>query len=313
MQKNNIKGIAVLLPAALIWGLAFVAQSDAADHIGPFAFNALRSFIATAMLFSLMLFRKLKGGHPIMPKDSHARKIVALGGIACGIFLAISVNLQQAGLTVYPEGVAGASRGGFITAIYVIIVPILSIAFGKKIPWAVWPAVAVALCGTYLLCLYNGFGGIYLGDFLMLGCAFSFSFQIMFIDRYGVEIGGVRLSMVQFGVCAVISLVLSLVFEPSGFDMAGIRNALFPILYLGIMSSGVAYTLQILGQRFAEPAVASLTMSLESVFAAIGGWMFGEILLPHEIIGCALVFASIIIVQIPDIISMIKSKGEKYV
>lgn len=309
MQKNNFKGIAVLLPAALIWGLAFVAQSDAADHIGPFAFNALRSFIAAAMLFGIMLVRKLFKGNPIMPKDTKARKIVALGGIACGIFLAISVNLQQAGLTVYPDGVAGASRGGFITAIYVIIVPILSMAFGKKIPWAVWPAVAVALCGTYLLCLFNGFGGIYFGDLLMLGCALCFSFQIMCIDRYGAEIGGVRLSMVQFAVCAVISLILSLAFEPSGFDIEGIRKALFPILYLGIMSSGVAYTLQILGQRYAEPAVASLTMSLESVFAAIGGWIFGEQLLPHELLGCILVFIAIVIVQIPDIINMKRSKG----
>lgn len=303
MKKNNLKGSAILLVAALIWGLAFVAQSDAADHIPPFAFNALRSFIAAGMLGVLLALRCRKNKTEFLPTDPKLRRLCLLGGLGCGVFLAISVNLQQAGLTSYPDGVAASARGGFITAIYVIIVPILSVVFGKKIPWAVWPAVLVALSGTYLLCLAKGLSGIYIGDLLMLGCAFNFSFQIMLIDRYGEQIGGVRLSFLQFTVCAVISLAISLIFEPGGFAIDGIRAALFPILYLGIMSSGVAYTLQILGQRFAEPAVASLTMSLESVFAALGGWLIAsDILSPREILGCALVFAAILIVQLPDLI-----------
>ncbi len=302
MNKNNLKGSAILLVAALIWGLAFVAQSDAADHIPPFAFNALRSVIAAAILAALLWFRCIRSGQSFIPKDPKLKKITLLGGIGCGIFLAISVNLQQAGLTSYPDGVAASARGGFITALYVIIVPLLSIFFGKKIPVAVWPAVAVALSGTYLLCLSSGLGGIYLGDILMIGCATSFSFQIMLIDRYGEQIGGVRLSMIQFAVAAVISLALSLLFEPNGFAAEGIAAAIWPILYLGIMSSSVAYTLQIIGQRYASPAVASLTMSLESVFAALGGWLIAsDYLSPREIIGCALVFAATVIVQIPDL------------
>ena len=303
MKKNNLKGTAILLLAALIWGLAFVAQSDAADHISPFAFNALRSIIAAVMLFALLLFRCRKSGQPIIPKEPKPRKVALLGGLGCGIFLAISVNLQQAGLTVYPDGVAASARAGFITALYVIIVPILSIIFGKKIPWAVWPAVAVAVLGTYLLCLSKGLGGIYLGDILVFFCGCSFSFQILLIDRYGEEIGGIRLSFIQFAVCAAISLALALIFEPGGFAIEGIKKALFAILYLGVMSSAVAYTLQIIGQRYAAPAVASLTMSLESVFAAIGGWIIlSDVLSPREIAGCALVFAAIIIVQLPDLL-----------
>ena len=310
MKKNNLKGTAILLIAALIWGLAFVAQSDAADHIPPFSFNALRSIIAAVMLFALLFFRCRKSGQPIIPKDRKTRKIALLGGLGCGIFLAISVNLQQAGLTVYPEGVAASARAGFITALYVIIVPILSVVFGKKIPWAVWPAVAVALVGTYLLCLSGGISGIYLGDVLVFFCGISFSFQIMLIDRYGEEIGGIRLSFIQFAVCAAVSLVLALVFEPGGFAIEGVKNALFAILYLGVMSSAVAYTLQIIGQRYAAPAVASLTMSLESVFAAIGGWIIlSDVLSLREIAGCALVFAAIIIVQLPDLIPARKKEN----
>ncbi len=303
MSKNNLKGSSILLVAALIWGLAFVAQSDAANHIPPFAFNALRSFIAAALLGGLLFFRSKKSGQPIIPADPKKRKITIWGSLGCGIFLAISVNLQQAGLGSYPDGVAASARGGFITALYVIIVPILSVVWGKKIPWAVWPAVAVALSGTYLLCAASTLGGIYLGDLLMIGCACSFSFQIMLIDRYGRDIGGVRLSFLQFLVCAVVSLALSLAFEPGGFALDGIKNALMAILYLGVMSSGVAYTLQIIGQRYASPAVASLTMSLESVFAALGGWIIAaDVLSPREILGCALVFAATIIVQIPDLL-----------
>lgn len=309
MTKNNLKGSAILLLAALIWGLAFVAQSDAADHIPPFAFNALRSIIAAVLLGGLLALRCRKNGQSFIPTNRNAALLTLLGGAACGIFLAISVNLQQAGLGSYPDGVAASARGGFITAIYVIIVPILSVIFGKRIPWSVWPAVLVALSGTYLLCLAGGLGGLYLGDALMIGCATCFSFQILCIDRFGEAIGGVRLSFIQFSVCAVISLALSLIFEPGGFALEGIKNAFWAILYLGVMSSGVAYTLQIIGQRYAEPAIASLTMSLESVFAALGGWVIaGDYLSPREICGCALVFLAIIIVQIPDLVSLKKKK-----
>lgn len=302
-KHNNLKGSLILITASLIWGLAFVAQSDAADHIPPFAFNALRSFLAALFLGAVMLVRGIKTKQPIIPKDAKAKRTALSGGLLCGIFLTLSVNLQQAGLTVYPEGVASSARGGFITALYVVIVPILSIIFGKKINPVVWPAVAIAIAGIYLLCLSGGMTGIYLGDILMMGCAISFSFQIMTVDRFGETVGGTRLCMIQFAVCGVLSLILSFIFEPGGFEASGIFAAFRQIMYLGIMSSGVAYTMQIIGQRYAEPAVASLSMSLESVFAALGGWIIAsDVLSGRELIGCILVFAAITVVQLPEII-----------
>ena len=174
--------------------------------------------------------------------------------------------------------------------------------FRKKVSPIVWGAVAVALAGTYFLCLSGGISGIYIGDILMLCCAFAFTFHIISVDNLGDKIGGIRLSLIQFFVCGIISLILSLIFEKNGFAIKNIISAAPQIAYLGIMSSGVAYTLQIIGQRFAEPAVASISMSLESVFAALGGWVLaGDILSSRELFGCVLVFAAIIIAQLPEI------------
>lgn len=303
MKRNNLKGSAILCLAALIWGLAFVAQSDAAAHIPPFAFNCLRSFLGAAFLLALLGIKRLKNKEKIIPEDKESRKTALLGGALCGSLLAISVNFQQAGLTVYPEGVAASARGGFLTAIYVVLVPVVALFFKKKASPIVWGAVAVALAGTYFLCMSGGFSGIYLGDILMLCCAFCFTFHIITVDNLGEKIGGVRLSFLQFVVCGFISLLLSLIFEKGGFRIENILDAAPQIAYLGIMSSGVAYTLQIIGQRYAEPAIASISMSLESVFAALGGWVIaGDIMSGREFLGCALVFAAIIIAQLPEII-----------
>lgn len=307
MKRNNLKGSLILCLAALIWGLAFVAQSDAAAHIPPFAFNCLRSFLGAAFLLALLGIKRLKNKEKIIPEDKESRKTALLGGALCGVLLAISVNFQQAGLTVYPEGVAASARGGFLTAIYVVLVPVVALFFKKKVSPIVWGAVAVALAGTYFLCMSGGFSGIYLGDILMLCCAFCFTFHIITVDNLGEKIGGVRLSFLQFVVCGFISLLLSLIFEKGGFRIENILAAAPQIAYLGIMSSGVAYTLQIIGQRYAEPAIASISMSLESVFAALGGWVIaGDIMSGREFLGCALVFAAIIIAQLPE---MIKRKA----
>ncbi|MBQ8204010.1 MAG: DMT family transporter [Clostridia bacterium] len=303
MKRNNLKGSIILGAAALIWGLAFVAQNKAADFVPPFLFNSLRSFIGAAFLLGFLAIKKLRTKEPIFPKTPEHKRATLIGGLLCGITLALSVNFQQAGITVYPDNVANEARSGFITALYVIIVPIASVLIGKKIPKIVWGAAAVAIGGIYLLCGGGAISGIHLGDILMFGCAITFTLQILCIDRYGEAVGGARLSMIQFFICGIISGVISLFTEWGTVTYADILAAAPQILYLGIMSSGVAYTLQIVGQRFAEPAVASITMSLESVFAALGGWLIsGNTLTFREIMGCALVFIAIILAQLPEII-----------
>lgn len=304
MQKNNIKGSLILGFAALIWGLAFVAQNKAADHVPPFLFNSLRSFIGTAFLLGFLAIKKLRSKEPVFPKTPEHKRATLIGGMLCGITLALSVNFQQMGITVYPDNVANEARSGFITALYVIIVPIASVLIGKRIPKIVWGAAAVAIGGIYLLCGGGAISGIHTGDILMFGCAITFTLQILCIDRYGAEVGGARLSMIQFFICGIISGIISIFVEWDVISLSGIIAAAPQILYLGIMSSGVAYTLQIVGQRYAEPAVASITMSLESVFAALGGWLIsGNTLTLREIIGCTLVFAAIILAQTPEFLT----------
>jgi len=309
---NNIKGSAILCLAALIWGLAFVAQSQAADSVPPFVFNSLRSFIGALFLFLLLLVAKLRTGTPIFPPARPKQKEAIIGGVLCGVMLAISVNFQQFGLALYPEGAASEARAGFLTALYVVLVPIFSIFIGKKIKVPMWISVLVATVGIYLLSLSGGIDSIYLGDLLVFLCAISFSFHILVVDRYADPVGGIRLSMLQFLVCGILSGILSLCFET--VNWSNILAATPQILYLGIMSSGIAYTLQIYGQKFAEPAVASLSMSLESVFAALGGWLIsGNSLTPREFGGCALVFVAIVLAQIPQFFEKKKEESTKAV
>lgn len=296
---NNVKGSAILALAALIWGLAFVAQAQAADLVPPFAFNSIRCFIGAAALFVALSVKSVKTQKPIFPTEKAKIKEMLIGGILCGIFLAVSVNFQQFGLSVYPEGSASEARAGFITALYVVLVPVVSMFFGKRSNVIIWGAVAVAVCGIYLLSLSEGLHNIYLGDLLMLGCALTFTFHILVIDRYGEPVGGMLLSALQFLIGGVISGLLALCMETVVWE--NVLAATPQLLYMGIMSSGVAYTLQIYGQRYADPPVASLTMSLESVFAALGGWIIsGNTLTPREFGGCALVFTAIVLAQLPQ-------------
>lgn len=296
--NQNIKGSLILCTAALIWGLAFVAQSDAADKAPPLLFNGLRSLIAALFLFAVMLVKKARTKEPVFPWEKNEQKHACLGGVLCGALLAVSVNLQQFGLTYYPNGVATEARAGFLTALYVILVPIISIFIGKRPRWYLLLSVAVAMAGIYLLCLSGGLDNIYLGDLFVFLCAISFSFHILVVDRCADAVGGIRLSMLQFLVCGVLSMLLSVLFEDVVWS--NVLAATPQILYLGIVSSGIGYTLQIIGQRYAEPTVASLSMSLESVFAALGGWLIsGNALQGREIMGCVLVFAAIVLAQLP--------------
>lgn len=302
MKLKNLKGSLILITAALIWGLAFVAQSGAAGLVPPFIFNALRSFIGAAALYLFNLFINKREGKRFFPTEKTERKIYYKAALVCGICLAVSINFQQFGIALYPKGVASEARAGFITALYVILVPIFSVFVKKKISSSVWMGVIIAMVGIYLLCFSGGIGGIYSGDILVFACAISFSLHIMAVDSFVEKTGGIKLSIMQFCVAGFISLVLSLVFELNSIILPNILAAAPQILYLGIMSSGVAYTLQIVGQKFAEPAVASISMSLESVFAALGGWLIsGNTMSGRELFGCFLVFAAIVLAQLPPI------------
>ena len=308
MKYKNLKGSLILCFAALLWGLAFVAQTNA-SAVPSFLINCLRSYISVPFLYIVYRIVKRKNPEPVFPKSKSERKTVITGAIVCGIFLAISVNFQQFGIAFYPDGAAVEAHSGFITALYVIIVPIFSLFLKRKISPLVWVSVVIALVGFYLLCFKSGLDGFYFADLLVFVCAICFSLHILAVDKFVGAIGGIRLSMLQFLVCGTVSGILSLIFETQNYNGQILLSAMPYILYLGIMSSGVAYTLQIIGQKYAEPAFASLSMSLESVFAAIGGALAGNLLSGRELIGCTVVFAAIILAQIPELIANKKEKA----
>ena len=300
-KKSNLKGSLILCLAALLWGLAFVVQNRAADKIPPFTFNCLRSIIGALFLFGFMAVMSIKNKDYVIVPKSMNKKLLLTGGVLCGLALAVSTNFQQFGIAAYPDGAPVEARSGFITALYVIVVPILSVFVKKKVPIIVWISALVAIGGFYLLCLFEGTGGFYLADILVLACTFTFSLHIIVIDKYCDAIGGVRLSAFQFVFAAIISGILALVFELDLINIQKITSVIPEILYMGIVSSGIAYTLQIVGQKYAEPAIASISMSLESVFAALGGWVItGNALKGNEIIGCLLVFAATVLAQMPE-------------
>ena len=308
-KKSNLKGSLILCTAALLWGFAFVVQDRAADKIPPFTFNCLRSIIGAAFLFGFMKLKSIKDSSYVPVPKTLSKKTLLIGSILCGLALAVSTNFQQFGIAAYPDGVPTSARSGFITALYVIVVPLLSVFLKKKVPLMVWLASLVAVGGFYMLCLFEGVSGFYLADILVLACTFTFSFHIMIIDKYCDAVGGVRLSAFQFVFAAIFSGILAVIFEFDSISIASISSVIPEILYMGIVSSGIAYTLQIVGQKYAEPAIASLSMSLESVFAALGGWIVaGNVLKGNEIVGCLLVFAAIVLAQVPE---FLKSKQVK--
>ena len=298
---KNLRGSLILTLAALIWGLAFVAQSDAANTVPPFLVNGIRSFIGAAALFLLLWWQCARTHQPLFSKDRQTLRKTLVGGFVCGLLITVSCNLQQVGLSLYPDGVASEARAGFLTALYVILVPLISVFMGKRLRLTLIGAILLSMCGIYLLCLSGGIDSIYVGDVLIFLCAISFSWHIIAIDRYVDAVGGVRLSMLQFLVCGILSTLLSLCFEGGNVEMQGLLSAAPQLLYLGLGSTGIAYTLQIVGQKYAEPTVASITMSLESVFAALGGGLIsGNKLSIAEIGGCALVFVAIVLAQLPE-------------
>ncbi|MBQ4327667.1 MAG: DMT family transporter [Clostridia bacterium] len=302
MKLKKFLSLFTLLLAALIWGFAFVAQSESADRLPPFTISFLRSLIAAAFLFVIIIIRDLLSKKRLEKAErKKAAKAHIIGGVCCGIALFVASNLQQAGIGLYPQDAAAASRAGFITALYVVLVPVAGLLIFRRPPhFLVWLGVAGAVAGMYLLFFSEGIGSLYIADVVVLLCAVVFCAHILVIDHFGT-LDGVKMSCIQFFFVGVVSLICALIFED--IDLVAIKNAILPITYLGIMSSGVAYTLQIVGQKNVEPALASMILSLESVFAAIGGFLFrNELLSTPELLGCGLVFLSIVVAQSADFI-----------
>lgn len=291
MKKNNIKGCLILAVTALIWGTAFIAQRTGTEFVGPFTFTFCRSLLAAVVLLPVSLFLgrgKKKEGLPLL---GFGQKNLITAGVLAGVFLFAATSFQQTGIQYTTSG-----KSAFITAMYMIIAPLIGMLFGKRPGLNVWAGIAVGAGGMYLLCM-GGESGMGKGDLLTLVCAFLFALQILAIDRYSGEVDCIKMSFIQFAVCTLLSLPFMFIFETP--QMSAIADCAFPLLYTGVLSSAVAYTLQIIGQKYADMTTATLTMSLESVFAAIAGWLIlKETMGVREIVGCVLIFAAIVVSQL---------------
>lgn len=298
---KEIKGTLILLLAAFIWGMSFVAQSTASGIVEPFTYNGVRLIIGALFLTGFLLLRKaVKAPNLIEQEQTNiiSKKKAIISGTICGIVLFFAVNLQQIGIENYPSGVATSGRSAFLTATYVIMVAVVSCIKSKKIQLFVILAVFVCMAGMFLLCFSDGISGVYFADLLGFLCAVCFTMHILVIDKF-FSIDSIVLSCVQFYVSGILSLICMVIFESPNIN--AILLMWLPILYSGIMSSGIAYTLQIVGQKYSKPATASIVMSLESVFAALGGWMIlSEKLTFLQFLGCALVFVAVILAQLPQ-------------
>lgn len=292
-MKQQIKSSLILLLTATIWGVAFVAQSVGMEYIGPFTFNAIRCVLGGLVLIPVILVLKKKKETGAENQEKEDKKTLWAGGIACGVILCIASNLQQFGIME-----ASVGKSGFFTALYIVMIPVIGIFIGKRPGIKLWFCVALAVVGMYLLCMKDGSFAIERADIMLLLCALVFSFHILVVDYFSPKVDGVKMSCIQFFVCGVLSAVGMLFTETP--DISNIQAAWLPLLYAGLLSCGVGYTLQIVGQKGINPVIASLIMSLESVISALAGWVIlGQVLSPKEILGCVLMFVAIIITQIP--------------
>ena len=284
MKKGNIQSFYALF-AAMIWGLAFSAQSVCAEFLGPFSITGLRSLVAAVIMLAVCLLRK--------KKSRGTRRDIILGSVVCGTALFAATNAQQLALNLG----CSAGKAGFITALYIVMVPIGQIFFGKKITARHWLAVAIAVVGMYFLCITGGFS-ISASDLYLLLCAFLFTIQILAVDRFSAKVDALTLSCGEFVVVAALSLLVALPTE--SITASGIASCIWPLLYIAVFSSCLGYTLQTLAQEGGNAAVVSLLMSLESFFAAVfGALLLGERMSANELIGCALMVAAIVIAELP--------------
>ncbi len=294
INRYSVLGIVLLVITSFIWGTTFVAQSDAMDHIGPFTMNGLRTLIAVIVLFpTLLVADKLQNKRPTLlgTTDKKEKKKVLLAGLLCGVFIAFASTIQQFGIAYTSIG-----KSGFLTTLYVVFVPLIALIFGKRIKWNGWIAVVLALVGMFFICIEKD-EPINIGDILTIISALFFAIHIMLVDHYVEKIDGIRLSCMQFVVCSVLCLICAVIFEK--IDINAILNASFSIVYAGLFSAGLGYTLQIIAQKWVEPNVAPLIMCLESVFALFSGAILrNEVMKTQVYVGCVLVFIAIVLAQI---------------
>ncbi len=303
-KRQKIRHSFLLVLTALIWGTAFTAQSAGGDAAGPYTFNCVRSLIGALVLLPVIRLSdrlSLTKHRPVSRKDW--RTLLA-GGTACGVALAAGSNLQQMGLYFG----SSAGKAGFLTACYMLIVPVLGLFLHKKCGWNVWAGIAAAVAGLYLLCIKGDFQ-IAFSDALLLLCAVVFAVHILVIDAFAERVDGVRMSCIQFficGICSAVPLYLVDIRKTHASDLLSwaaafaLPSAWAAILYAGVLSCGVGYTLQILGQQGINPTIASLLLSLESVFSVLAGWVIlGEALRGREILGCVLIFGAVVFAQLP--------------
>ena len=307
MSNKSLRGSLLLLLGSMIWGAAFVAQRVGMDHVGPFTFNGIRMLLAWLVMIPVTALMEHKnkntpGYTAPDPKDQR------LSGVICGALLFIASSLQQMGLVSTTAG-----KAGFITALYVVLVPVAAWFLFRKNPGRViWLGVLIAVGALWLLCMPAD-GGFVLqsGDLLVLGCAVCFTFQILCVDHYAARVSGVKLARDEFLVTGGLSMLIAVATEPISWE--GVREALIPILYAGIMSGAVGYTLQVLGQRDTDPTVASLLMCMEAVFAVLTGvLLIGEKMTVRETVGCVLMFCAVILAQLSPVISSIRRNGQSH-
>ena len=298
MKNKEVSSAILLFLAAFIWGVAFVAQSVGMDYVGPFTFNGCRFLLGGLVLTPFAFLREKKYQKSKIYKNmaeeeqKKHRRVTLLGGLCCGVAICIASSFQQAGMLYTSVG-----KAGFITALYIVLVPVMGIFMKKKVPAIVWMGVVLAAVGFYFLCITESFSINY-GDVLLFLCAICFTFHILIIDYFAPKADGVALSCIQFWFSGIVCMSIALFKETP--NISAIFAAAVPILYAGVMSCGVAYTLQILGQKHMKPAIASLILSLESVISVLAGWVIlKEVLTGRQLLGCALVFSAVILAQIP--------------
>ena len=300
MNYQKLKGNMILLLTAFIWGVSFIAQSKGVEEISPLAFNGIRSVLGGLVLLPVIFFldrSKKKKGIPVQKVD----KTLLLSGVICGVCLCVASTLQTIGMVYTSPG-----KSGFLTALYMVIVPILGLFMGKKPRGVILISVAIALLGLYLMCMDASLA-INIGDVLTIICAFVFAFHILAIDKFSPQVDGVKLACLQFFVCGILNLI-AMAFLRETPTVAQVVSLWASIGYSGVLSCGVAYTLQIVGQKYTDPTSASILMSLESEFATLTtvlliswGWdLTGGALSIREIWGCVLMFGAILLVQLPE-------------
>ena len=298
-MNKQLKGSFLLILAAFIWGTAFVAQSEGVSKMGVFGFTVIRNYMAVIVLTPIILFNRFKRKESKTTfgtefKDIFSDKKLIMGGLLCGIALCFASNLQQIGI----KYVSFVGKSGFLTALYIIFVPIAGLFFHKRVGKLVWVGLVFAVVGLYLLCMKGSFVFEF-ADIMLILCAVMFTVQIMLIDSYVDKVDGVELACIQFFFAATLSLIPMLLVEHN--TIADIKAAAIPLIYAGVFSSGIAFTLQIVAQKDLNPTLASMIMSLESVFSVLAGMVIlGERSSSREYIGCVLMFVGVILAQLPE-------------